>query len=327
MTPVDRYEIGDVRFVLRDPDASVVRESVPGHGYEPAVTAILRALLRRGDACFVDIGSLYGYFALYAAKLNPACRVHAVEPHPDYFEVLTANVAANGVDVRCHPVALADRPGLVPMRGKALQGHRPRRGGSLRTMAAGVVQSVRRAGGATAPGLRLGPGGGGGEELGHAISLREWCREGLRQAARSIAGTGRPSAVVPAIRYDDWASEGGIRPAVAKIDVHGAEGLVLAGMPRALSNDIESLLVEIHSPRMMIECEPADVLDMLSAAGFALYEVLDFRRSTSPVLRPLKGDSYSEFGDPGTWTLGDLSLMRMIFATKHGGLGEELGSL
>jgi precorrin-6B methylase 2 len=82
MKGLDTYAVRGVEFVLRDPDASTVRETVPGHPYEPAATAVLTSLLRRGNPTFVDVGALYGYFAVYAARLNPACRVHAFEPNP-----------------------------------------------------------------------------------------------------------------------------------------------------------------------------------------------------------------------------------------------------
>ncbi|HEU5142425.1 MAG TPA: FkbM family methyltransferase [Solirubrobacterales bacterium] len=311
MSRADRYEIDGVGFTLRDPDASTVRETVPGHSYEPGVTRLLRALLQKGEPTFVDIGALYGYFALYAAALNPRCRVHAVEPHPQYHDVLTANVRDNGVAVECHRVAFSDTTGAVGMRGKALEG--PRAGRPLQSLARGAARSLARRSAAKASSEH--GSGAATDGLARRVSLLEWGGAALKHTVRSARRAARPAATVAALRYDDWADQNGVRADVVKIDVHGAEGMVLAGMAASLRH-LDSVLVEVHSPQMMLGHGPSEVLDMLENGGFRLYEVVGFRTDAAGV-EALVGKRRRDFADPGGWTLGDLSLMRMVFASKR----------
>lgn len=320
MSVADRYEIGDVHFTLRDPDASIVRETVPGHSYEPGVTRLLQALLGNGDVTFVDIGALYGYFALYAARLNPRCRVHAVEPHPQYFDVLTANVRDNSDAIDCHRLAFSDAAGSVEMRGKALQGSPPPHPPRLRSILRGTARSLarRRVGAPDGGALAVERGGSA-----RRVSVAEWCSEGVKHAIRRMSGSGRPAATVDAVRYDRWAEQNGVRADVAKIDVHGAEGLVLAGMERSLARDLDTVLVEVHNPAMMLRHGPSEVLEMLGSAGFRLYEVVGFRTGAARI-EALSGERRRGFGDLAGWTLGELSLMRMVLASKRNDV-ERLG--
>jgi FkbM family methyltransferase len=64
--------------------------------WEPHVTAVFKRLLLPGDVC-VDVGANTGYFTLLAAKLvGPTGRVYALEPAPDTFAALLANLDLNG---------------------------------------------------------------------------------------------------------------------------------------------------------------------------------------------------------------------------------------
>ncbi|MGZ4401242.1 MAG: FkbM family methyltransferase [Gaiellaceae bacterium] len=64
--------------------------------WEPHVTAVFKRLLLPGDVC-VDVGANTGYFTLLAAKLvGPTGRVYALEPAPETFAALLANIQLNG---------------------------------------------------------------------------------------------------------------------------------------------------------------------------------------------------------------------------------------
>lgn len=65
--------------------------------WEPHVTAAFGSCLSRGDVC-VDVGAHVGYYTLVASKrVGPNGHVYALEPAPDNFASLCANLELNGV--------------------------------------------------------------------------------------------------------------------------------------------------------------------------------------------------------------------------------------
>ena len=68
----------------------------------------------------------------------------------------------------------------------------------------------------------------------------------LHFRGRTIVAPSTPDAIiVSGVRFDDMHTRGSRRPAkIVKIDVHGAEGLVLDGMREALIKVVTGLLVE-----------------------------------------------------------------------------------
>lgn len=81
--------------------------------WEPFETRLCLDLVHPG-ACCVDVGANLGYFTvLAAAQAGPGGRVHAFEPDPANFALLSANVALNGLGDRCSlsSLALSDRAG------------------------------------------------------------------------------------------------------------------------------------------------------------------------------------------------------------------------
>jgi FkbM family methyltransferase len=79
---------------------------------EPETRAWIRDHVGPGDVLW-DIGANIGLFSFYAAKLKGA-RVFAFEPSAGTYQVLTRNVALNGLEdlIRALPIALSDRSGL-----------------------------------------------------------------------------------------------------------------------------------------------------------------------------------------------------------------------
>jgi FkbM family methyltransferase len=91
-------------------------------GYEPETLALLDALVGSANV-FYDVGSNWGYYALFLAfRKGFSGRVHAFEPEPGSFRDLRALVDGAGLKARvsCHQLALSDRGGeghlLLPDR-------------------------------------------------------------------------------------------------------------------------------------------------------------------------------------------------------------------
>jgi len=79
---------------------------------EPGLTAILLRLLQTGDT-FVDVGAHFGYFTLLAECLvGHQGEIHAFEPTPSTFQILTAN-AGSRPNVVLNQVAAWSRPDIV----------------------------------------------------------------------------------------------------------------------------------------------------------------------------------------------------------------------
>lgn len=86
-------DVGLLHLPARD---SVIAPWVREYGnWEPAETAVLRSLLRPGDA-FLDVGAHVGYHVLGAARLvGPRGHVLAVEPSARVLGLLRHNIAVN----------------------------------------------------------------------------------------------------------------------------------------------------------------------------------------------------------------------------------------
>jgi FkbM family methyltransferase len=86
-------------------------------GHEPELAHLLDLLLP-DDGVFLDVGSNYGYFAIYVAvRPNFHGRVHAFEPVSTTFGGLQQLVNALHCDeaIICHRVAISDRIGVANM--------------------------------------------------------------------------------------------------------------------------------------------------------------------------------------------------------------------
>lgn len=81
-------------------------------GYEPDVAGLLDALLPEGGT-FFDIGSNWGYFALYTASNHSRLTVHAFEPQPQSYQNLVSCIEQAGLSgmVVCHNLALSSIDG------------------------------------------------------------------------------------------------------------------------------------------------------------------------------------------------------------------------
>ncbi|MFL6313362.1 MAG: FkbM family methyltransferase [Terriglobales bacterium] len=85
--------------------------------WEPHNMRLLRRVLREGSHV-VDIGAHVGHFTIYMAHLvGPTGRVLAVEPAPDNFSALQANLERNGIQAfaKAIQVALCDMEGTAAL--------------------------------------------------------------------------------------------------------------------------------------------------------------------------------------------------------------------
>jgi FkbM family methyltransferase len=97
---------------------SLAREVYFTGQYEPQETALLEALIKRGQT-FVDVGAHWGYFTLIASqRVGPTGRVLSIEADPRLFHTLSRNVRSNELaQVDPIRVAAAAEAGLLQMSG------------------------------------------------------------------------------------------------------------------------------------------------------------------------------------------------------------------
>ncbi|MGC4857078.1 FkbM family methyltransferase [Micromonospora sp. DT4] len=314
MHNIDAYRVEGTAFLFEDPDFSVVRDCVPGQAYEPVVATLLSAALHQPNARFADIGALYGFFSCWAARHVPGLSVVAFEPEPAYAEVMRRNIERNRVTVEVAQVALVDRVRSVSFHGRTVEPDTQwatwRRSylRSLRNVPGRVVE--RRRGG-TRPVVA----GDNAPTAGWlAVPLR------TRQVERAKTRTTDPVLVthtVAGIDLDTYAERKGWYPSVAKIDVHGGEGLVLRGMRSVLAKHIDHLFLELHTPDYLVDTTYEEIFDLLEEAGLVLYDLRGFRHRRGALV-PITEERRRAICDPRTWTPEELYYMRFLYACRPG---------
>jgi len=90
-----------------DADESVVAEIFDWREYRA-----VEEIIKTSALPLLDVGAHIGIFSLYAAALNPALRIYALEPEDDNFALLKNNIAANGIkNIKVFKNALAGKSG------------------------------------------------------------------------------------------------------------------------------------------------------------------------------------------------------------------------
>lgn len=167
-------------------------------------------------AIVLDVGAHIGYHALAFAARFPAAQVVAMEPNP-------VNVARIQAQLRLEP-ALATRITVLPLALADENGDTVMRASAQiedQTSSGGYLGSVR-------PGL----------------PEADYARAGFRDINVKVR------------RLDDLVTEHGWQGiGLVKIDVEGAEHLVLRGAVEMLRRDHPLLLVEIHSVACMLHVQ------------------------------------------------------------------------
>jgi len=89
--------IHDYRLLLDSADPGINRQLLRGGAREPEQKYVLERHLRRGMYA-LDLGANIGYYTVMMARLvGEQGRIYAVEPHPDNYALLSANVRRNRV--------------------------------------------------------------------------------------------------------------------------------------------------------------------------------------------------------------------------------------
>jgi FkbM family methyltransferase len=184
-----------------------------------------------GDTTVIDVGAHIGYTTLAFAALYPRSRVIAFEPNPINLERLAGNVDLN------------------PSLGHRITLHQvalgDRKGEALFFSSANVDDETSSGGhldGITPP-----------------LDPQVYTKAGFR------------SFTVPVRRLDEMAQEGGWGPiGLMKIDVEGAEHLVLAGCSEVLQRSRPVLSIEVHSVTCMLAL--ANILQPLDYELRAVHE-------------------------------------------------------
>ena len=140
----------------------------------------------------------------------------------------------------------------------------------------------------------------------------------LRFKGRTVASDGDDDVItVEARTFDSYFAQAGIKRALVKIDVHGAEARVLAGMRSSLAGFVDRVIVEVHARHILVgEQTYEDMLSILEEVGFEVSEIVDFRMERRPRLVRLRGDARQSFVDYDRWTAGQISTERMIYARR-----------
>jgi len=202
--------------------------------------AMLRSLVRPGDVVY-DVGANLGLYARYLVSTLHAGRVVSFEPVADNRALLAANLRLGGIE---------DRVTVMPMALGDEDGEAEFQVDDMQS-ASGTLSKVT--GGAACVG-------------------------------RQNLGLGPLTARVPVRRLDTLMAErdrnGLPLPDVIKIDVEGAEGLLLRGAADLLREHRPRLLVELHG----VGCI-RDVLPFLDEIGYACAGKVSPRFSPGGYLR------------------------------------------
>lgn len=106
-------QLGGFQFFC-DLRSSIEREVCFTGQYEPQETLLVRSLLKPAMT-FVDVGANWGYFTLLASAIvGPQGAVVSVEPQPEMFRILEANIARNQFrQASATQVAASDQDGTA----------------------------------------------------------------------------------------------------------------------------------------------------------------------------------------------------------------------
>lgn len=229
-----------IQFEFIDPDNSTLRETLPGNSYEPAVAHLMLRYIKPSDVV-LDIGALYGYFSCLAAKVSTDIKVYAFDPCIEYCSVIDKNAKLNGLkNLYSVPIALSDTNSEWHFKEKTLIAGTRGKSSDVPLMAGPQVNNV-----VSNHSMQE-------TELHSTVSFWSWLSATSTYIFKKIL-TPPQEVIVNSIRYDDWAKQNNVVATIAKIDVHGAEVVVLRGMKEALLSDIQHVILEVHRIDMLVD--------------------------------------------------------------------------
>jgi FkbM family methyltransferase len=107
--------------------------------------------------------------------------------------------------------------------------------------------------------------------VGRATLNAEWLGEGTSHLAEPIEGSATREVVVETTTIDRYCSDNHIRPAGIKIDVEGAEGLVIDGCTSVIQKYSPWVLLEFHGGHMSEEARDANWRKIVNRAREVVY--------------------------------------------------------
>ncbi|MEL7486639.1 MAG: FkbM family methyltransferase [Pseudomonadota bacterium] len=288
-------------FHMYDPDDSTDRETVPGNDYEPAVTQLLQSFYAsQNGGVFLDVGALYGYFALYVARLSPTTRVIAFEPNQRSAAILQENVRLNGVNVEVRTEALSDRSTTHAFKGKTLTS-----GEAAETSSTGLSpDDFERA----APEL---------ETRQRRVDWLGWASRSVRHIVRSAKGWDAAETVQCA-RFDDLFDQPLPGPVFMKVDIHGAEVLALRGMQKFLKQNLDVMFLELHRDDMLVGGDHGETVELLQAADLEIFDIRNFRSDEKWSLDLMAPSDLERLKSSKTWSFVDRTAMKMLLVKRKG---------
>lgn len=99
---------------------------------------------------------------------------------------------------------------------------------------------------------------------------------------------------IKTLTFDQFCEKENIKPDILKIDVHGAEGKILNGMPKVLSQ-VSHVFCETHNEIMGFNVK--DIVQMMVDAGLSVYEFTDHRSIKGGEIIPLSQNVFTEHKD------------------------------
>jgi FkbM family methyltransferase len=103
------------------------------------------------------------------------------------------------------------------------------------------------------------------------------------------------NGIIQVITFDQLCQRENIWPDIIKIDVHGAEGKVLDGMPDILKNKVSHLFCELH--KNMMGYTNSKIIQILENAGLEVFEFKKHREVSGGELVPICIDFLSNYED------------------------------
>ncbi len=111
------FDVAGHQMALNPDDPGISKELAIYGSHEPQATKMAMELLSEGMVV-IDIGANLGYYALQEARaVGASGKVLAIEPAPENFQLLEANVRSNGyTHVTLIQAAIGDRRGTAYLR-------------------------------------------------------------------------------------------------------------------------------------------------------------------------------------------------------------------
>jgi FkbM family methyltransferase len=212
-----------------------------GGTWEPNYMAAFARQVRAGDTV-LDIGANHGIYALAAgAQVGPKGHVYAFEASLHFSELIRASISINGLD----NVVSVINSAVAATTGEAVLNFDDHWSGGGHLAIPAEPQEA--------------PSPAGSERLPQPLGLP---RKSKTEKVRCVA-------------LDEYFPDPAMTVDVIKMDIEGAEGLALKGMPKLLERSPRIKIMMEFCPLMMsnFDCNATDAIAILDAGGFMCWTI------------------------------------------------------